>query len=315
MRLLGRLLGRRVGSVASGARGASPRFEEHRLRLVDDMTFEVIPLKNLGEAVKALPAGASVSVTCSPAKGLDETQRITGELLESGFRAIPHFSARMVRDQAHADSLATWCKDLGLSTVFVVGGDATEPGAYPGAVEFLEYFAFADHGLTTIGVTAYPDGHVMLSDRKLHWALHRKQAILADAGLDGYCSTQMCFDPEAIASWLRSERSADLTLPVHLGISGVVDKTRLLTMGAKLGIGNSLSYLKKNKAAVVKMMTSASYDPDDLLVPLGQDLVDLGVEALHVFTFNQVEATQAWRLEALGFGVDVAVGGGEKDRG
>jgi methylenetetrahydrofolate reductase (NADPH) len=88
-------------------------------------------------------------------------------------------------------------------------------------------------------------------------------------------------------------------LPVHLGISGVVDKTKLLTMGARLGIGDSLKYLRKNMSAVVKMMTTVSYDPNDLLLPLSSDLLDMGVTGMHVFTFNQVDATNAWRESVL----------------
>ncbi len=105
----------------------------------------------------------------------------------------------------------------------------------------------------------------------------------------------MCFDPSTIAKWIRQVREQGIEMPVHLGISGVVEKTKLLTMGARLGIGQSLSYLKKNKAAVAKMLTTTSYDPNDLLVPLSEDLLNHGVEGLHVFTFNQVEATNDWR--------------------
>ena len=277
----------------------SAEAKAHRIALTDALTFELIPLKSLTGAVEALPAGAEVSVTCSPAKGIEETQRITAELQADGFTAIPHFSARMVRDKAHTEELAAWCRELGLAKVFMVGGDAEEPGDYAGAVEFLADFLEADHGLDTIGVTAYPDGHVFLADEKLHWALHEKQRMLSEAGVNGYCSTQMCFDPDTIAKWLRTEREQGLTLPVHLGISGVVDKSKLLTMGARLGIGDSLKYLRKNVGAVVKMMTSVNYDPNDLLMPLSDDLVNLGVEGMHVFTFNQVAATNEWRESVL----------------
>lgn len=281
------------------------KFEEsdvalaHRLAIIDSLSFEVIPLKSLAGAIDALPADAAVSVTCSPAKGIGETQRITTELNAEGYQAIPHFSARMVRDKAHTVKLAAWCRELGLKKVFVVGGDAEEPGHYQGAVEFLADFLETDHGLDTIGVTAYPDGHVVLDDNKLHWALHEKQRMLAEAGVNGYCSTQMCFDPDTIVAWLRAEREAGLTLPVHLGISGVVDKAKLLTMGARLGIGDSVKYLKKNMGAVVKMMTSLSYDPNDLLFPMTEELVELGVAGLHMFTFNQVAATNEWREKVL----------------
>ena len=277
----------------------SAEAKAHRLALTEKLTFELIPLKSLVGAVEALPAGAEVSVTCSPAKGIEETQRITSEMLAEGYTAIPHFSARMVRDKAHTAELAAWCRELGLDKVFLVGGDAEEPGDYAGAVEFLADFLETDHGLDTIGVTAYPDGHVFLSDEKLNWALHEKQRMLSEAGVNGYCSTQMCFDPDTIAKWLRTERERGLTLPVHLGISGVVDKSKLLTMGARLGIGDSLKYLRKNVGAVVKMMTTVNYDPNDLLLPLSDDLVHLGVEGMHVFTFNQVAATNEWRESVL----------------
>jgi methylenetetrahydrofolate reductase (NADPH) len=135
----------------------------------------------------------------------------------------------------------------------------------------------------------------------LHAALHAKQSLLADAGVPGWCSTQMCFDADVIEKWIRAERMAGLTLPIHLGISGVVDKTKLMTTGLRIGLGDSLGYLKKNRAAIAKMLTSASYDPNDLLLPLSEANLELGVEGVHMYTFNQVEATEAWRDETLGY--------------
>lgn len=286
-----------IGSLfAAGSYTETDREKANRLALIEGMTFEVIPLKSLTEAEAALPAGAKVSVTASPAKGLEATQEITDRMLGNGYHAIPHISARMVRDQAHTKELAQWFRDAGVSTLFIVGGDADPPGGYNDAVEFLADLLDCDHGLSEIGVTAYPDGHAFISDEKLHKALHDKQKLLAEAGIPGYCSTQMCFDPKTISAWMKAERDAGMTLPIHLGLSGVVDKTKLLTMGARLGIGQSLSYLRKNRKAITSMMTTASYDPNDLLVPLSNDMNELDVQGLHVFTFNQVAATDAWRL-------------------
>jgi len=267
----------------------------HRLALTRNLAFEVVPLKSLADAEEALPSGSNVSITASPAKGLGATQEITERLLAKGFRAIPHIAARQVRDHAHTKELAEWSRSCGVSTMFLVGGDAEESGEYFDVVEFLSDFLDTDHGLTTIGVAAYPDGHALVDHETMHEALHAKQHLLAEAGVESYCSTQMCFDPNTISTWLHAERAAGLTMPVHLGLSGVVDRTKLLTMGARLGIGQSLSYLRKNRKAITSMMTSASFDPNDLLIPLSQDMLDLGVEDLHVFTFNQVAATDSWR--------------------
>ncbi|MCP4225960.1 MAG: hypothetical protein GY773_21705, partial [Actinomycetia bacterium] len=257
----------------------------HRLALINDLTFEVVPLKSLEAAEEALPAGAKVSVTASPNKGIEVTQEISERLIARGFDVIPHVSARLVRDQTHTKELAEWFHSNGVSRIFLVGGDSEEPGQYFDSVEFLTDLLDTDHGLTTIGFTAYPDGHALIDNEKIHQALHDKQRLLTEAGVEGYCSTQMCFDPNPVSRWLRASRSDGLTMPVHLGLSGVVDRTKLLTMGARLGIGQSLSYLRKNRRAIASMMTTANYDPNDLLLPLSQDLLELGVEGLHVFTF------------------------------
>jgi methylenetetrahydrofolate reductase (NADPH) len=109
----------------------------------------------------------------------------------------------------------------------------------------------------------------------------------------------MCFDPDQIRSWLTAERQNGLTLPVHLGIAGVVDRTKLMTMGVRLGIGSSLGYLKKNRKAISSLLSRSDYNPDTLLEPLQADLQPLGVAGIHCFTFNQVAATDTWRRQVL----------------
>ena len=271
----------------------------HREHLTRSFTIEVIPMKSLANAREHLPAGAPLSVTASPVKGLEETQRLTEEFQAAGFEPVPHISARMVRDRAHCAELAHWLRDNGLKKMFLVGGDQDPPGEYFDAVLFLKDFLEQDHGLEGLGVTSYPDHHAFISDEKLHEALHAKQTLLAEAGLPGWCSTQMCFDAEVIEAWLRKERAEGLTLPVHLGVSGVVDKAKLMTMGVRIGLGASLGYLKKNRAAITKMLTSTSYDPNDLMMPLSNAALELGIEGVHMYTFNQIEATEQWRVEAL----------------
>ncbi len=290
----------RRGSESESAESAESKAgEAHRRSLIENLTIELVPMKNLETARTHLPAGATLSVTCSPAKGIEETQRLTEEFQAEGFDPIPHISARMVRDQAHTREIAGWLRANGLKKMFLVGGDADPPGGYFDAPTFLADFLDTDHGLDRLGVTAYPDHHAVISDEKLHAALHAKQALLAEAGLPGWCSTQMCFDAAVIETWLRNERAQGLTLPVHLGVAGVIDKAKLMTTGLRIGLGTSLGYLKKNRAAITSMMTSTDYDPNDLLVPMSDANLELNVEAVHLYTFNQVERTEAWRTATL----------------
>lgn len=269
--------------------------DQYRRELIARLTFEVVPLKSLDEAIEALPAGSEVSVTCSPVKGIAETMRLTDHLRTLGHTVIPHIAARMVEGPAHAAQVAAWLRTEEIGRLFLVGGDADPAGGYKDAVAFLRDLLDAGPELHTVGVTAYPDGHAFISDADLSAALHEKQAILDEAGVAAYASTQMCFDPSKILDWLRTERVDGLTMPIHLGVAGVVDRTKLMTMGARLGIGASLGFLKKNRKAVGQLLTRSDYDPNALLKPLSGELESLGFTGIHCFTFNQVAATEAWR--------------------
>ncbi|MGH2473933.1 MAG: methylenetetrahydrofolate reductase, partial [Candidatus Limnocylindrales bacterium] len=76
-------------------------------RLLAAPTFELIPLKTSMDQAADLPPGATVSVTASPAKGIEATIALCEQLQAAGFRAVPHLSARMVRDRAHLAELVS----------------------------------------------------------------------------------------------------------------------------------------------------------------------------------------------------------------
>jgi len=275
----------------------------HYRDLVENMVFELVPLKSVDAAIDALPANSRVSVTASPVKGLDSTIKLTDRIRNAGHRPVPRIAARLAEGPEHVTRLARWLKTEGHETLFCIAGDAEEPvGPYEGSHRFLSDLFAQDHGLKTVGIASYPDGHALISNEVLHEQLHAKQALLNEAGVAGWASTQMCFDTDLISSWLTNERSAGFNLPVHLGIPGVVDRTKLMTMGVRLGVGASLRFLKKNKVAVTKLLAPGAYDPSDILEPLTPRLQELGIDGLHVFTFNQVESTQDWRQSILNIG-------------
>ena len=269
-------------------------------QLVQTARYELIPMKSAEAGIPHLPSGSSVSVTCSPAKGQPATLELTERLLDAGHLAVPHFSARLTKDRAAVQQLATWCRHTGVSEVFLVAGDAPEPvGDYDGVVAFLRDFLDCEHGLARIGITAYPDGHALIDSKVVHEALHAKQALLAEAGVAGFASTQMCFDTQLWATWAVAERAAGFNLPLHLGVPGVIDRTKLLTMGMRLGIGNSMRFVKKNSGTLGRLFSPTGYDPMKLVNAVGRRSAELGIEALHLFTFNNVEATAAWQTKQL----------------
>jgi methylenetetrahydrofolate reductase (NADPH) len=284
----------------------APPAREALVRLLAAPTFELVPLRNAIAQADHLPAGATVSVTASPAKGIEATVGLCEQLQARGFRAVPHLSARMVRDRAHLADLIAWLEGAGVDRAFVVGGDAKEPGDYPDGLSLLREMAEIGHPLGEIGIPAYPQGHAFIADPVLLEALRAKAAFAS------YMTTQLCFDPGAIATWIAARRAEGLELPVHVGVPGVAEPHRLLAISARIGVADTHRFLSKNIRFVARLMRSGGfYRPDALLEGIAPHAADpaAGIVDIHLYTFNAVEATERWRqgyLAKLGAAVAAA---------
>jgi len=240
-----------------------------------------------------------VSVTCSPTKGIEPTLELAAELNGAGHHAVPHLAARLVESREHVEKLAAKLDEYGITEIFVVGGDPDPVGPYTDALSFMRDLLPMCHTVRIVGITAYPDHHTVIPDAALDEALMAKQALLAELGLEGFASTQMCFNVRRIESWLRGQRARGFTLPIHLGVPGAVDRSKLITLGARLGVGSSLRYLRKNSGDILRMFSPKRYDPNKLIVPLARHADQLNITALHLFTFNSIDATYAWQRKSL----------------
>jgi methylenetetrahydrofolate reductase (NADPH) len=272
---------------------------EVRRRLIETARYEVVPLKSVHDHIAALPAGCSVSVTCSPTKGNEPTLQLSAELNGAGHHAVPHIAARLVEGPEDLEKIAARLNEHEISEIFVVGGDPDPVGPYADGLSLMRDLLPLCHTVKTVGVPSYPDHHSVISDAALDAALMAKQALIAELGLQGFTSTQMCFNVKAIEQWLRAQRARGMTLPVHLGLPGAVDRAKLLSLGTRLGIGSSLRYLRKNSGAILRMFSPARYDPDKLIGPMSRHAEELDITALHLFTFNSIESTAAWQRKSL----------------
>ncbi|MBA2253796.1 MAG: methylenetetrahydrofolate reductase [Chloroflexi bacterium] len=259
-------------------------------------TFELIPLKHAMEHAALLPPGARVSVTASPVKGIDATIALCEQLQAAGFRAVPHISARMVRDRGHLADLLGWLESAGVDRAFIVGGDAKVPGDFPDGLSLLREMEELGHPLREIGIPCYPQGHPFIADDALLQALSEK------APYASYMTTQLCFDPGAIASWLAARRTEGISLPVHVGVPGVTEPHRLLAISARIGVADTHRFLTKNIRFVARLVRSGGFfRPDRLLEGLAPHIADpmAGIADLHLYTFNAVKPTETWRRRYL----------------
>jgi methylenetetrahydrofolate reductase (NADPH) len=264
-------------------------------RVLADPTFELIPLENAVEQASHIPAGRTVSVTASPGKAIEATVELAVELEGTGLRAIPHLSARMIRDRAHLAAILDRLADAGIDRAFVVGGDTDEPGEFSDGLSLLR--AMADLGKlpAELGCACYPQGHPDIQDDALLQALHDKAPFVQ------YMTSQLCFDPKAIATFIAARRTEGIVLPVKLGIPGVAEIPKLLSISARIGVRDASRFVIKNARFVGALLRSGGiYRPTQLLKQLTPLIADPAADVLglHVYTFNNVPATEGWRREA-----------------
>ena len=260
-------------------------------RLLEGPRYEVIPVAGIEDKLRSLPPGTRVTVTASPAHGQARTVDVAERLAVRGYDVVPHLSARMMGGRQDLIDFTARLGDAGINEAFVIGGDASPPaGPYADAGDLLDELAGLDHPFTTIGVGGYPEGHPVIPDDKLLEALLRKQAH-AD-----YVVTQLCFDAAALTGWMGTIREQGVKLPVVVGLPGVVERRKLAEISLKSGVGASLRYLRKHRREMIALTRARRYDPTPLLRSVAGRLHDDGLDAsgVHLFTFNQVDATRAW---------------------
>jgi methylenetetrahydrofolate reductase (NADPH) len=261
--------------------------------LISNSVFELIPMKTTRAKAAALPTGATVSVTASPAQGMAATLDLAEELHADGFEVIPHISARLTKDRHELAWIVNRLQAVGIDHTFVVGGDVEEPGEYVDAMALIKDLDAIGHHFTSIGVAGYPEGHPLVPHNLLMQALIEKQPHAT------YITTQLCFDPHRIAAWVQEIRQAGLTLPVRVGVAGQIDTFKLMTIGARIGVGQSLRYLSKNRRAVARMLRPGHTTPDEVIDGLAPAAGELGLDGLHIFTFNAVEEAVEWYEKAM----------------
>jgi methylenetetrahydrofolate reductase (NADPH) len=260
--------------------------------LIRAANIELIPLRGAQEKLNVVPAGTRITITCSPKFGLGRTLEYAELAVKAGYEVVPHLAARQVAGKAELRDVVRRIDDLGITDLYVIGGDADEPaGGYREAAEILEDLAGLDHGLERIGVGCYPEGHPKISDDALLDALRRKQAYAT------YMVSQLCFDARALIRWLRATRTEGIELPLRVGLAAPLKTTRLMELSLKIGVDSSIRSLTKQHGFVGNLLVGGAYHPERLLYAIGDDMAagDLNIEGLHLFSFNQVDITAAWQ--------------------
>jgi methylenetetrahydrofolate reductase (NADPH) len=281
------------------ARAALGRRPAALIGLLRSTRYEVIPTKSIEESILAVvPRDIGVTVTASPTKGIEATVELAERLAGHGYHVVPHLSARLLRDRAHLADLAQRLRAAGVDDVFMPAGDADPPaGEYHAALPALADLTALGSPFPKVGITGYPESHPAIDDDVTVQAMWDKRSHAT------YIVSNLCFDAATIANWVKRVRRRGVVLPILLGLAGPVDRTKLLSMATKVGVGQSTRFLTQH-ASWFARLAAPGYAPERLVARVAREVgaPEYGLAGLHVFTFNQVAETEHWRQELLASG-------------
>ena len=150
------------------------------------------------------------------------------------------------------------------------------------------------HPFTHVGITGYPESHPTIDDDVTVQAMWDKRRYAT------HIVSNMTFDAEHLATWSERVRRRGVALPLLVGVPGPVERTKLLGMATKIGVGESLRFLRKQRSVFARI-AAPGFSTDRFVSRVAALAANeaLGIEGLHVFTFNQVAETEAWRVDLL----------------
>ncbi len=265
-------------------------------RLLDGARYEVMPTPSVLESVaRHVPRSVPVTVTAAPGKGLEATLAVATDLAGAGYRVVPHLAARMVSGRSELAEIVARLGAAGVTDVFVPGGDADPPvGDYTAALDLLRDLAEIEHPFTQVGITGYPESHPTIADDVTIQSMWDKRRYAT------HIVSNMTFDDEHVGTWCERVRRRGVTLPLLVGVPGPVERAKLLGMAGKIGVGESLRFLRKQRSVFARI-AAPGFSTDRFVHRVAALAANpaLGIEGLHVFTFNQVEVIEGWRQRML----------------
>jgi len=255
--------------------------------------YEVFPLPGIeDEVVEHVPTDVTMTVTSSPKRGIEATLELSEELARRGFEVVPHIAARLVADKGHLREILGRLRERGVREIFVIAGDAEQPaGEFAGAYQLLAAMDELGGRFDEIGISGYPESHPFIRDETTI------QAMFDKAPFASYIVSQLCLDPRVIAAWIAAVRERGVAMPIYVGIPGVTPRRKLLRISTRIGVGESARFVRKHGNVLARLLLRGSVGPGHLLEGLAPHTGHIA--GFHVYTFNELAATERWRQETL----------------
>jgi len=265
------------------------------------VSFEIFPPKktsgieplyqSIGELAGLNPDFISVTYSAGGSGNSDATVKIASHIKNTyGIETLVHLTCiNSGRDKIAG--LLTCLRENGLENILALRGDLVgetdaQEREYSYAKDLISHIKTLP-GNFCLAAAAYPEGHIECDDFDLSLSHLRQKA---DCGADFFI-TQLFFDNELFYRFFERAKAVNINVPISAGIMPVLSKSQIDRMiymcGASLP-AKIVRMLNRYKDPQSLKKAGIEYAAEQI-----RDLIDNGVDGVHVYTMNQPEIARA----------------------
>ena len=265
---------------------------ENIVKFLDDFSVEVTPnaankIENFSDY---LPLGTLIYIAHIEGTPIEDTVRTAKKITDQGFKAMPHFPARIIKDKEMlADWISRYKNEAGVENALLIAGGANKPyGEYDSSIQLIESELFDQAGFKNLHVAGHPEGNKDIDpdgstsnvDNALSWKNEFSKRTDASIAI----TTQFCFDSNSVIDWANNIKKSGIDIPVNIGIAGPAKLQTLLRYSIECGVGASIKILQKRAKDITKLLLP--YKPTQIISELANHKAsnpDFNIEKVHFY--------------------------------
>jgi len=270
-----------------------------------DYSIEVMPrtAEKVEDFRTLLSEGTRVYIAHIEGTPIEDMVATAKRLNNDGFRVMPHFPARIIKDEATlGDWIARYQGEADVKQALMLAGGVEKPhGDFHSSMQLLETGLFDKAGFERLHVAGHPEGNKDIdpdgSMKNVDEALQWKQKFSERTDAKLALATQFAFDAKPIIDWANGVKAAGVDLPIHIGIAGPAKLQTLIKFAIACGVGPSLKVLQKRAMDVSKLLLP--YEPNDVISELAAHKAanpDFNITNVHFFPLGGIKTNANWAI-------------------
>ena len=291
----------KFGRKEEAVRLISPNLEA----FLTGYSIEVMPrtASKIDDFRDLLPKGTRVYVAHIEGTPIDEMVATAKRLTEEGYDVMPHFPARIIKDQSVlADWIARYQGEAGVKQALLLAGGVTTPyGDYHCSMQLLETGLFDKAGFTHLHVAGHPEVNKDIDPdgarTNVNEALSWKQEFSKRTDAKMALATQFCFESQPVIEWADDLAARGIDIPVHIGIAGPAKLQTMIKFALACGVGPSLRVLQRRAKDVTKLLLP--FEPTEILSELADHKAanpGFNIAQVHFFPLGGIKTNANWAM-------------------